>query len=314
MIHEDFDSLIKQISESSNKSSEEIQKLIQEKIKELQDLISKEGAAHIVANELGVKLFQQSASPTEFKIKEIPLGHNAVNLVGKVTNVFEIRSFKTEKREGRVASLMIGDETGKLRITIWDEKIIDKFPQIKDGDILKINKGYSKENNGFKEVHLGSKSQLLINPEGINVEIKENNFTDSITTFEKLNVETFGTVFATIVNVYEPKSYEACPQCNKKVFNNQCMIHGLVEAKQVPLISLVIDDGTQSLRATCFRDTAEQIINNEVLFENIKKNLLGKQMLFRGRKKINEMYNTEDFNIATVTEINPKEFINQYVS
>jgi len=92
------------------------------------------------------------------------------------------------------------------------------------------------------------------------------------------------------------------------------MIHGLVEAKQVPLISLVIDDGTQSLRATCFRDTAEQIINNEVLFENIKKNLLGKQMLFRGRKKINEMYNTEDFNIATVTEINPKEFINQYVS
>ncbi len=315
MIHANFDSLIGQISEGCDKSSDEVRELIKAKIVELQDLISQEGAAHIVANELGVKLAQFAAAPTECKIGEIALGNNNLNVCGKVTNIFEVRSFKTEKREGRVASLIMGDETGKVRVTVWDEKIIAEFPNIKEGDIIKVSNAYSKENNGFKELHLGNKSKIQINPEGVQIEVtsaQQND--DSVTYLKDMQVGEFANVFATIVNVYEPRFYDACPQCNKKVLNNQCQIHGEVKSNKVPILNIVIDDGTETIRASCFREVAEAIINNETLYETIKSNNLGKQFMFRGRKTKNDMYNTEDFMVATVTEINPKELIEKYVS
>ena len=54
-----YEQIIEKIQEEKGLSKEEIGKRIEEKVKDLSDLISKEGAAHILAHELGLKVFHE---------------------------------------------------------------------------------------------------------------------------------------------------------------------------------------------------------------------------------------------------------------
>ena len=67
-------------------------------MKQLSGLISKEGAAHIVANELGIKLFDSFTG--KLQIKNIIAGLRNVETVGKVLQVYELREFTTNERQG----------------------------------------------------------------------------------------------------------------------------------------------------------------------------------------------------------------------
>jgi len=58
MIKIPYEEIILKINESTKMNSSEIEERIEKKMKQLAGLISKEGAAHIVANELGVKIFE----------------------------------------------------------------------------------------------------------------------------------------------------------------------------------------------------------------------------------------------------------------
>jgi len=80
---------------------------------QLSGLISEEGAAHIIANELGVKLFQAAQAGGQLKINDIAGGMRNVDVIGKITRKFELRNFKTADREGKVASFILADETGR---------------------------------------------------------------------------------------------------------------------------------------------------------------------------------------------------------
>ena len=115
---------------------ENLESKIKEKINELSGLISEEGAAHIIANELNIELVDSNKN--KLKIKEIYSGMKNVSTVGKVTRKFEIREFAKGDRTGKVASLIIGDDTGTIRIVFWNEQA-DLLNQIKEDDILLIN-------------------------------------------------------------------------------------------------------------------------------------------------------------------------------
>jgi hypothetical protein len=67
MINIPIDVIIEKITEQTDLKEEEVQNKINSKLEQLSGLISKEGAAHIVANELGVKLMQTEGV---MKIKE----------------------------------------------------------------------------------------------------------------------------------------------------------------------------------------------------------------------------------------------------
>jgi len=58
----------------------------------LAGLISQEGAAQIVAAELGINFDNE-----KLKINELLPGMRKVNVVGKVINLFPVRTFTTKK-------------------------------------------------------------------------------------------------------------------------------------------------------------------------------------------------------------------------
>ncbi len=292
MIQQSYEVIVQKIVESTKLSKEEIETKIQEKLTELHELVSKEGAAHIVANSFNVNLFESVPQQSRvLKVRDLRPGLNGIEIHGRMISRYEPRTFQKNGRAGRVLSIMIGDETGTVRTAIWDDKLIQEVMQAKEGDVFKLKNGYVKENNERVEFHLGNKAQITINPgetQAIKktgemrrkqlVDVKENEY-----------VETLGFV----VQVFEPKYYAACPVCNKKVILQDnvanCPEHKQVTPKQTPILNLVLDDSTSTIRVVCFRDVAQKLLAEQTTIEGIKQQILGKPLLIKGKITQNQM-------------------------
>ncbi len=59
MIKVPYEDIVAKIRQDAGISESELNEKIEEKMSQLSGLVSKEGAAHIVANELGVKVTEQ---------------------------------------------------------------------------------------------------------------------------------------------------------------------------------------------------------------------------------------------------------------
>src|SRR4030042_326281 len=250
------------ISQKTGMSEDDVNQKIKAKLRQLPGLISEEGAAHIVANELGVKLFDIGE---KLQIKNVLAGMRNVDVVGKVLQKYELREFNKENTSGKVANLLMGDETGAIRVVLW-HKQAELINQIKEGDVLKIRGGYVRENNGRKEVHLSEISKLIINPPGIEVEVKA--FAPQESTRKNIadikeddaNVE----VLATIVQVFDINFFEVCPKCNKRVRLRDegfiCPTHGKVEPAYNYVLNIYLDDGSDNIRVVFWRQQIEELL------------------------------------------------------
>ena len=107
---------------SGKLGSDELELKLKAKINELSGLISEEGAAHIIANELGVEIVSTNTTK-KLKIKEIYAGMRSVTTVGKVMRKFEVREFSKEDRSGKVCSVILGDDTGTIRTVFWNDQV-----------------------------------------------------------------------------------------------------------------------------------------------------------------------------------------------
>ena len=91
------------------------------------------------------------------KISEIKAGMNDLNILGKVLDIGKVRTFaRKDGKTGKVANITIGDETGKIRVTLWDAKA--ESPGVNAGDIVEVMNAYARENtfSNSTELSLGS--------------------------------------------------------------------------------------------------------------------------------------------------------------
>lgn len=322
MIKIPYEEIILKINESTKMNSSEIEERVEKKMKQLSGLISKEGAAHIVANELGVKIFEPLSG--KLQIKNILNGMRDVETVGRVLQAYEIREFATETRTGKVASMLIGDETAAIRVVMWGTQA-DNIKNLGLGDVVKVLGAYVRENNGRKELHLNDRSQLQINPKGETVgeviaqarngtrkEIK--NLTENDSEAELLG---------TIVQVFDLRFYETCPKCSKRAKPSVdlfvCAEHGNVIPAYSYVLNAVLDDGTETIRCVFFRNQVERFLNlnqeqllafrsNPEEFEAKKNEMLGTIVKLNGRANNNSMFNRLEFVVNSVdTKPSPEE-------
>ncbi len=295
--------IIERIKEKTKLSDEQINSKIKNKLSQLSGLISEEGAAHIVANELGVKLYE---TPEKLQVKNILPGMRNVNLVGKVVRVFDIRHFETENRKGKVGSFILGDETGVIRVVAWNDKA-DLISNISPEDMIKIESAYARENNrGLRELHLGDRSNIIIDPKGVKEIKTPGTIRKTISELKdnEDNIELLGT----IVQVFEPRFFEICPECGKRVRETEgefhCDTHGNVEPNYSYVLNLFLDDGTDNIRVVLWRDQMQKIFDMEHAqlveykdqsFEELKNDLLGRIVKFVGRTSKNEMFDRIEF-------------------
>jgi len=315
MINISYNDIVDKIKTSTSLTAVEIDTQVDQKLNELNGLISKEGAAHIVANNLNVKLFESLAKI--IKVGNLKKGDTSVTLLCKIISVNGIREYNSNGKKGRMMVVLVADETGVMRVVVWDDNLIEQMKEIREGDILKIKNGYCRENNFRIELHVGNKSQILINPENETIETVKIKIPSNRKQISSLQENEFVEVVGTIVSIFEPKFYPACPHCSKKVIiegeAHLCTEHGPVISKEVPLISFFIDDGTGNVRAVCFRDQVEKLMGAgfKENFEELKKDTLGKQFSVQGRVVRNDMFDRVEFLVSSLEEAKPEELIKE---
>jgi len=309
MIEGNYDKIIGKISKSSGLEEEEIERRIEAKRAKLAGLISKEGAAQVIAAELGISFDNE-----KLKIDELLPGMRKANVVGKVINLSPIRNFTTKKgEEGKVVNLVLADDTSNIKVVLWDTNhigLVEK-EEIKEGSIVEIGNGSMRSN----EIHLGSFSELKLSSEVLGDVITEKILKEKNISDFKLADSVSTRAF--IVQAFDPKFFHVCPECRKKAIQEaegfSCAEHGKINPDKRALINLVLDDGTETIRSVLFQDALDGLgmgdledVDNLILQ---KHNLIGKEMVFLGDVRMNSFFNNPEFVVESVKDVNPDELI-----
>ena len=93
-------------------------------------------------------------------IDALTLGQSDVSVAGRVLSTDSVRTFdRDDGSEGKVANLTIGDETGRVRVTLWDDQA-DLAEEIAPNTCIEIVDGYVRERDGSLELHLGEDGRI----------------------------------------------------------------------------------------------------------------------------------------------------------
>lgn len=89
------------------------------------------------------------------QIEDLTLGRSDVNLKGRVLQTESVRTFERDDGEdGKVANLVLGDPTGRVRVTMWDS-MADTVNTISANESVEVVSGYVRERDGDLELHVG---------------------------------------------------------------------------------------------------------------------------------------------------------------
>lgn len=302
-----LEEIIEKLKIETGLSEDEIKKKIKEKQRELYGLVSPEGAAHIVARELGIELVKR-----EFiKTKDIKPGMNDINLKARISRIF-VREFEKNGVNKKVANIFLIDDTGETRLCLWDEQI-DNFTG-KEGDVIEITGAYSRKNVfGETEIRIGTYGNIKILEDDPTLPKTGKEYLE--TTINKVEAGNRYRIRATIVYVFNTNIfYETCPECGTIIKESTCKIHGKVDPEHTIILNAIIDDGYGNMRAVFFRDAAENLLNSsteKLMKENLLKEkiseILGKEYIFFGRVRKNEIFKRKELIVDNFEEVDPEK-------
>ena len=305
-----LDEIIEKICEHTGMTQKKVMQLIDEKEDELSGLVSREGAAYIVARELGISLLRESKK--QLKIKSLTEGLNSVDIVARVVRISEPREFQKDDRKGSVANLILGDETGMARLSLWNEEI-EAVAELglKEGDVVKISRGYVKmDNRGNLDLRLGRGRIEKVEEEVKLPELKGMERDYGTVRRKPISEAKDGETIETracLVQLFRKNPFfEVCPTCGVRMKNKAgkwvCDHHGEVKPDFNVVVSGVLDDGYGNIRVVFFRELAEKLFGKSAselrAFAQEKVDplaiydafdLLGKDYVIKGRVKKNDL-------------------------
>ncbi len=284
----------------------------------------------------------ESSSFTELStpIDELSEESASVIIRGKILRKDPLREFtRKDGSSGKLQALIVSDSTGQVRIIAWDDSA-QKLSEVQEG------LGYEFGNLSPKTTEQGV--ELLFGRGSYVKPIELENMDDILMTADALinrpypvgteeprEIATvqdgeFVTIEGTIVKIFEPVIYSACPECNKKITpDNMCETHGLVqEATKRGILSLVVDDATETLHCTFFGDQVERVLglsieDLEALKEEhspeavqafLDEKLLLNEIRITGKVRLREEMKRLEISVSRFVFLNPKEEVEKSLS
>jgi replication factor A1 len=122
-----------------------------------------------VLKELAVEGFSGTRQPVDAKVGELTPQSKAVNVLAKVVSKSEIRNIAAG-RDGaahRVSDALVGDETGCIYLTLWD----DNIEKVNDGDTITVKNGYINLFRGNMRLNIGRYGTLEISEQPLAGEV-----------------------------------------------------------------------------------------------------------------------------------------------
>ena len=247
-----YDEVVDRIASETELSKDEIVKRINEKVKELGGLITLEGAAHIIARELEINLYdsQQMQTPQPTSISDLIGGMNNVTITAMIKHIYDAKSFtRNDGTQGAVQNAHLLDKTGFCRLVLWDDQI-RQFNDygLSSGDVIKIISAYVKESkfDQVKEINLSSRSQIETDPK----DIEKDDFPKSLLDSKKISGISLGEVDVDLIGkitAIRPVS----------TFSRK-------DGSEGQVASLEIADETGKIKITLWDTVAESVTNYKV--------------------------------------------------
>jgi replication factor A1 len=94
-----------------------------------------------------------------FKIAELRAGMSRVDVTATVLQLSEPRDVTTRRGEQmKVATARVKDDSGEINLTLWNEQI----DQVKVGNTVKIENGYTTSFRGETQLNVGRYGKLSV--------------------------------------------------------------------------------------------------------------------------------------------------------
>jgi len=114
-----LEELVERIAREKGIEVKDVLRLIRGKVEELGGLIDEEAAALIVAKELGVEVPNKKVVLGRLRIADLVEGLKSVDIIGRVLRVDPPVSLMTKRGKSKVASIIMGDESGEIKVVLW---------------------------------------------------------------------------------------------------------------------------------------------------------------------------------------------------
>jgi replication factor A1 len=154
------------LSKRRELSQDQILALIEEKKREGRGLLSDEGAARLVAEELLVQT--RGTELGRMRVRDLVPGLNDVNISGRVLLTWPPQDFqRKDGTPGRVMRIVLADKSDRVRCAIWDRHVDFLLRAgALQGRVLRVGHAYTRQGlAGDTEVHAGDRSSIEIDPE-----------------------------------------------------------------------------------------------------------------------------------------------------
>jgi len=95
-----------------------------------------------------------------YRVEDLSLGLSDVTLRGRVLATDDVRTFdRDDGSEGKVSNLTLGDPTGRVRVTLWDERA-ERATELATDASVEVVDGYTRERDGDLELHVSSRGAV----------------------------------------------------------------------------------------------------------------------------------------------------------
>ena len=128
---------------------------------------------------MAVEGFSRNRQPVDAKVSELTPASRAVNVIAKVVSKSEVRNISAG-RDGsphRVCDALVGDETGSVYLTLWD----DNIEKVNAEDTIKVGNGYVSLFRGNMRLNVGRYGTIEVAKEALAGEVNtENNLSNKV--------------------------------------------------------------------------------------------------------------------------------------
>jgi len=249
--------------------AEDIERMIRDKREQIGPHITEEGILSLIAAEHGIAT-QEKTGPA-LTIDAIVEGLADLNIAARVLRVFDEKEFRRDDGSvGRLQSLLLADQSGKIYLTLWDRDVEAYRGKVHNGNVVRLVGASSTKGPSGPQLRLGFKGRLIVEDEGDHPDLAMARQRPS--TRKRLadlkRGDRYVEARGTVSNIYRLNVYDACPTCQRRVtrtkdtfFCENCRAR--VVPRKAMVMEIGIDDGSAHMHATLFGDSASEFLSED---------------------------------------------------
>ncbi|MDO8537844.1 MAG: hypothetical protein Q7S21_03070 [archaeon] len=238
---QDKEKLLQKVIARSGKNKEQVLHLVEEKKNKFAGLLTDNGALYMLAKEFDVDLELSKTLTEKIKLSQIEAGMQNLELLVRIVHIFSPKKYEKEGKKGSYCKLIVADETGEIKLTLWN-KSVEKLSEekVQRNDLILLKNCFVTEFNGVKQLSMGKGSELSTNPSYTSTVKIPISKVETKKLKELLPEENEIDVIARFIKAYPKKEFE-----NK--------------GEKRAVMNFEIADASTNLRATAWNELIEEI-------------------------------------------------------